>query len=76
LPDDAPAEAAEGLSAAVQAAAGDPAVLAAAGAAYDAAFLAILAVVAVLVAVTALVTGRLLRHHGPGTPASAYESNH
>ncbi|HEY4614642.1 MAG TPA: MFS transporter, partial [Citricoccus sp.] len=47
LPDDAPAEAAEGLSAAVQAAAGDPAVLAAAGAAYDAAFLAILAVVAV-----------------------------
>lgn len=76
LPDGAPAGAAEGLSAAVQAAQGDPAVLAAAGAAYDAAFLTILAVVAALVAVTALVTGRLLRHHGPGTPASAYESNH
>lgn len=76
LPDGAPAGAADGLSAAVQAAQGDPAVLAAAGAAYDAAFLTILAVVAALVAVTALVTGRLLRHHGPGTPASAYESNH
>jgi DHA2 family multidrug resistance protein-like MFS transporter len=76
LPDGAPEAAADSLSAAVEAAQGDPGLLTAAGSAYDAAFLTILSLAAVIVALTALVTGRLLRHHGAGTPASAYESNH
>jgi MFS transporter, DHA2 family, multidrug resistance protein len=76
LPDGAPAAAADGLADAVGVAQGDPDILAAAGSAYDAAFLAILALVAVIVALTAVVTGQLLRRHGPGTRAGAYESNH
>ena len=76
LPDGAPAVAADSLAAAVDAAHGDPGVLAAAGSAYDAAFLTVLALVAAIAVIAAVVTGWLLRHHGPGAPASAYESNH
>jgi MFS transporter, DHA2 family, multidrug resistance protein len=76
LPDGAPAAAADSLTAAVGAANGAPGILAAAGSAYDAAFLTILALAAASLVLAAVVTGRLLRHHGPGTPASAHASNH
>ncbi|REE02518.1 MFS transporter [Citricoccus muralis] len=76
LPAGAPAGAADSMSQAVTVAPGDPAVLAAAGAAYDTAFVTVLAIITAVVAVCAVATGWLLRHYGPGTPASAYESNH
>lgn len=75
LPSGAPAAAADSMSAAADAANGDPSVLAAAGAAFDDAFLTILVLITGIVAVTAVVTGRLLRHHGLRAPASAYASN-
>ncbi|VXB09953.1 DHA2 family multidrug resistance protein-like MFS transporter [Citricoccus sp. K5] len=76
LPSGAPAGAADSMSQAVTVAHGDPAVLAAAGAAYDTAFVTVLAIITAVVAVCAVATGWLLRHYGPGTRASAYESNH
>jgi MFS transporter, DHA2 family, multidrug resistance protein len=69
-------EAADSMSGAVAVAGGDAEVLAAAGAAYDTAFLTVLVITTVVVAVAAVATGRLLRHYGPGTAASAYEANH
>ena len=64
------------MSGAVALSGRDPDLLAAAGAAYDTAFVTVLAIVTAVIAVAAVVTGWLLRHYGPGTPASAYEANH
>ncbi|WMY76833.1 MFS transporter [Citricoccus sp. I39-566] len=76
LPAGAPAGAADSMSSAVALAGGDPGVLAAAGAAYDTAFLWVLAIVTAVVAGATGATGWLLRRYGPGTSASAYEANH
>ncbi|MEV4900592.1 MFS transporter [Citricoccus sp. NPDC055426] len=76
LPAGAPEGAADSMSGAAALAEGDPALLAAAGAAYDTAFVWVLVIVTAVIAAAAVGTGRLLRHYGPGTPASAYEANH
>ncbi|MGM7670239.1 MFS transporter [Microbacterium sp. A93] len=75
LPAGAPEGAADSMSGAAALAGDDPDLLAAAGAAYDTAFVTVLVIVTAVVAVAAVATGWLLRHYGPGTPASAYEAN-
>lgn len=76
LPAGAPADAAESMSAAASLAGGDPSLLAAAGAAYDTAFVSVLVIVAAVIAVAAGATGWLLRRYGPGSAASAFGANH
>ncbi|MFC7402925.1 MFS transporter [Citricoccus sp. GCM10030269] len=76
LPAGAPSGASDSMSQAVELAGGDPAVLEAAGVAYDVAFVTVLAIVAAVIAAVAILTGWLLRHYGPGTAASAHEENH
>ncbi|MFV0451269.1 MAG: MFS transporter [Propioniciclava sp.] len=72
LPPGSPAAARESLSDAVAVADGDRALLDSVGVAYDAGFTVTMVVAAVALAIGAAVTGRLLRHHGPGTVSAAH----
>ncbi|MGO2113309.1 MAG: MFS transporter [Pseudoclavibacter sp.] len=75
LPDGTPEVARESISDALAVAGGDPAVVAAAGAAYDTAFAWVLAaVVAVLLAAT-IATAVLLRRYGPGTQSQLHSEH-
>nr|WP_245928649.1 MFS transporter [Murinocardiopsis flavida] len=67
LPAGAPGRAGLSLADARAAAGGDAAVVGAANAAFDTAYLVVMVVVAAFLAVGVAVTGFLLRRHGPGT---------
>ncbi|MBU2662086.1 MFS transporter [Actinoplanes bogorensis] len=75
LPAGSPDAARESLPDAHAAGAGNPAIIEAANAAYDTGYLVTAAVIVLVLAAGAAVTGRLLRHHGPGT-VSALNSGH
>jgi DHA2 family multidrug resistance protein-like MFS transporter len=72
LPDGAPTVAKESLGNALAAAPGDAALVSAASSAYDTAYVVVLIVVAAVLTVGAAITGRLLRHHGPGTSSQTH----
>ncbi|WP_232550280.1 MFS transporter [Propioniciclava soli] len=76
LPAGAPEGAHESLSDALATAGGDRAIIEAASSAFDTGFLVTMIILAVVLAVGAAVTGRLLRHHGPGTQSQAFSGNH
>ncbi|MFE6449658.1 MFS transporter [Nocardiopsis dassonvillei] len=67
LPAGAPEHAGQSLADALAVAGGDDGVIAAAHAAFDSGYLVVMSVVAGLLLIGAAVTGRLLRHHGPGS---------
>lgn len=72
LPAGAPAAAGESLTDALTLARGDQSVITAANSAFDTAYLIALIVLAVVLAAGTAVTGRMLRHHGPGTPSQTH----
>lgn len=76
LPAGAPEGAHESLSDALATAGGDRAIIEAASSAFGTGFLVTMIILAVVLAVGAAVTGRLLRHHGPGTQSQAFSGNH
>lgn len=80
LPEGAPVEARDNIATALTLAAGDtangPALVAAASAAFDNAYLVVMYVGAALLAAGAIVTGVLLRRYGPGSQSSLYPSSH
>nr|WP_232433892.1 MFS transporter [Salinispora arenicola] len=76
LPPGAPTAAGDSLVDALGTADGNQIIIDAAHAAYDTGYLITVAVVAVVLTVGAALTGRLLRHHGPGTPAGVYPTDH
>ncbi len=67
LPAGAPDQAKDSLVGALAIAQGDPALVSAANAAYDTAYVWVLVVVAVILAAGAIATGWLLRRYGPGS---------
>ena len=75
LPAGAPDAAEQSLPDALASANGNQAIIDAAHTAYDTGFLVTMIVLAIVLAAGAAITGRLLRHHGPGTQSQAY-SNH
>lgn len=75
LPDGAPAAAGDSMAAARELADEVPGLMEAASSAFDAGFTVVLVVIGAVVALASLVTAWLLRRHGPGTRASAYEEN-
>ncbi len=75
LPAGAPEGAADSMGAARELAGGNQAVIDAASTAFDSAYTTILIVVAIVLAVGTVVTGWLLRRHGPGSQASEFEGN-
>lgn len=76
LPAGAPDSARESIADALAAANGDQAIISAANSAFDTGFLVTMIILAVVLAIGTAVTGRLLRHHGPGTQSQAYSDNH
>nr|WP_043163266.1 MFS transporter [Salinispora tropica] len=76
LPPGAPTVAGDSLPDALAAAGGDQAVITAAHTAYDIGYLITIAVVAVALTAGVALTGRLLRHHGPGTASGVIPAEH
>lgn len=76
FPAGTPEVASDSVAAALETAAGDPAVVAAASAAYDTAYLVTMAVLVGVLAATTLATGYLLRRHGPGSVSQTFATNH
>lgn len=75
LPPGAPGRARDSLSDALSSADGDPAVVAAASTAFDTAYLVVLIVIAVVLIAGTMVTGVLLRRHGPGTQSQMHSEH-
>ncbi|WP_084078678.1 MFS transporter [Demequina sp. NBRC 110057] len=76
LPADAPEAARDSLAGAIGVADGQPALLEAAFAAYDGAYVATMVTLAVALGAGALLTARVLRDYGPRTEAMTYADNH
>lgn len=76
LPAGVPDAARDSLAVALDSAQGDAAVIQAASAAYDTAYVATMVVLAVVLSVGAVVTARLLRAYGLGTEAMRHPDNH
>lgn len=76
LPAGAPEQAGDSLPDALTAAGGDTALLEAARASFDTGYVTAMAAAAILLALGAAVTGRLLRHHGPGTVSQLHAADH
>lgn len=74
LPDGAPSSAGESLSDALASAGGSTDIIDAAQRAYSCAYSWTMVAVGVVLAVVAVVTGSLLRHHGPGSRSSMYDT--
>ncbi|PPG37458.1 MFS transporter [Pseudoclavibacter sp. RFBA6] len=75
LPAGAPDAAREGITDALQVANGDTAIIAAASAALDSAYLVVMIIVAVVLAIGAAVTGVLLRTYLPGTQSQLHSEH-
>jgi len=75
LPAGTPDAAREGITDALQVANGDTAIIAAASAAFDSAYLVVMIIVAVVLAIGAAVTGVLLRKYLPGTQSQLHSEH-